>query len=125
MLKKTIKFVDFNGKEAEETVYFNMSKTEAMRYDTEWPGGLEAYINSFDPENNPKQIREFFERLVLEAYGEKSSDGRHFLKSEESRNLFSQSRMYDEIVMELLSDADNAVKFFEDTIGVSIREASE
>lgn len=123
MLKKDVTYTNFDGNSVEGTAYFNMSRTEAMRYDTEWPGGLKAYVDSFDPTNNPKQIREFFERLVLDAYGEKTPDGEHFVKTEEGRFLFSQSALYDEIVMQLLQNENAAIEFFEATIGVSIRES--
>ena len=44
MLKKTIKYTDYNGVEREEDFYFNLSKAEIAEMELEIPGGMTAML---------------------------------------------------------------------------------
>ncbi len=112
MLKKTIKYVDFDGKEQEETLYFNLTEPEVVRLDVSFPGGLEVYISTLDEKVNPQDILKLFEEVIRASYGEKSEDGRYFLKDPEAVNLFYQSAAYSALFVELIKDADKAAEFF-------------
>ena len=57
-------------------------------------------------------IIKIFKDLVLKAYGEKSPDGKRFIKSDEIRDAFSQTEAYSNLFMELATDAEAASKFF-------------
>ena len=48
---------------------------------------------------------------MLKAYGQKSADGRRFIKSPELANEFAQTEAYSQLFMELATDADAASKF--------------
>lgn len=109
MLKKTIKYEDFNGNEREEDLYFNLSKSELSAkalVDENIGDKLKEIIES----GNNQKIFDVYERIVLASYGEKSDDGKFFRKSEEITNNFKQSAAYDALFMDLL-DGDNAEKF--------------
>jgi hypothetical protein len=54
--------------------------------------------------------------LVLQAYGEKSPDGRRFVKSEEISKAFSETTAYSDLFMELATDANVAAQFINDII---------
>ncbi len=95
-----------------ETVYFNLTEPEVVRLDVKFEGGLEKFITNLDPEARPEDVLNLFERLIKAAYGEKSEDGRHFLKSPETANLFFQSAAYAALFVELIQDADKAAGFF-------------
>lgn len=112
MLKKTIKYTDFDGNEREETFYFNMTKAECMEMELSTNGGLEKMIRSVIESRDSKTIVEIFKDLILKAYGEKSPDGKHFYKSPEISAKFASTEAYSELFMELSSDADAASKFF-------------
>ena len=56
-------------------------------------------------------IIKVFKELVLKAYGEKSADGKRFIKSKEISDAFSQTEAYSQLFMELATDADAASKF--------------
>ena len=56
-------------------------------------------------------IIKIFKELVLNAYGEKSPDGKRFIKSKELSTAFSQTEAYSILFMELATDADKAAKF--------------
>ncbi|MCK5604780.1 hypothetical protein KAR91_23020 [Candidatus Pacearchaeota archaeon] len=112
MLKKTIKYVNFDGKEDQETLYFNLTEPEVVRLDVQFVGGLEKFIKNLDPEVRPEDVLNLFEKLIKAAYGEKSDDGRHFTKDPETANLFFQSAAYSALFVELIQDADKAAAFF-------------
>ena len=50
-------------------------------------------------------------QLVLKAYGQKSPDGKRFIKSEELATEFSQTEAYSQLFMDLATDADKAAAF--------------
>ena len=54
---------------------------------------------------------ELFKQIVLKAYGEKSEDGKRFVKSKEIAEAFSQTEAYSEIFMELAMDEKAAAEF--------------
>jgi hypothetical protein len=112
MLKKNVKYVDFDGEEQEETLYFNLTEPEVVRLDVQFEGGLEEYVSNLDEKVNPQDILTLFEKVLRASYGEKSADGRHFVKDSEATDLFSYSAAYGALFVELVQDADIAASFF-------------
>ena len=112
MLKKQVKYIDFNGKEAVETLYFNLTEAEVVRLDVEFDGGLEGYIGNLNPETRPQEILDLFEKVIITAYGVKSEDGRHFRKTDEAAAEFRQSAAYSALFVDLLKDVDQSTAFF-------------
>lgn len=111
MIKKTITFTDYNGVERTEDFYFNLSKAEVMEMEMSTTGGLAETIQKIVAAQDAPAIIKIFKDLVLKAYGEKSPDGRRFIKSEDLAIAFSQTEAYSQIFMELATDADAAAKF--------------
>ena len=111
MLKKTITYNDYNGTERTEDFYFNLSKAEIMEMEMGTTGGLAEMIQRIVAAQDAPAIIKIFKDLVLKAYGEKSADGKRFIKSEESAIAFSQTEAYSILFMELATDADAAAKF--------------
>lgn len=111
MLKKTITYTDYNGSERTEDFYFNLTKAEVMEMEMSTTGGLAEAIQKIVAAKDAPAIIKIFKELVLKAYGEKSPDGKRFIKSEEISTAFSQTEAYSELFMELATDADSAAKF--------------
>ncbi len=111
MLKKKIKYIDFDNVEREEDFYFNLSKAEVMEMEMGTSGGMVQMLNKIIAERDSKKIIETFKDLVLRSYGEKSADGKRFIKSKELSEAFSQTEAYSDLFMELATDADAAAKF--------------
>lgn len=111
MLKKTIKYTDYNGSERTEDFYFNLSKAEIMEMEMSTTGGLTEMISKIVATQDAPAIIKIFKDLVLRAYGEKSPDGKRFIKSEEISTAFAQSEAYSNLFMELAFDADAASNF--------------
>lgn len=111
MLKKTFTYTDYNGVERTEDHYFNLSKAELMEMELSTAGGLAEMINKIVAAQDAPAIVKVFKDLVLKAYGQKSADGRRFIKSKELADEFAQTEAYSQLFMELATDADAASKF--------------
>ena len=111
MLKKSIKYTDYNGVERSEDFYFNLSKAELMEMEMSTAGGLAEMITKIVAAQDQPAIIKLFKELILKAYGEKSADGKRFIKSDELAAAFSQTEAYSELFMELSTDSDKAAEF--------------
>lgn len=111
MLKKTIKYTDFDGNERNEDFYFNLTKAEVTEMEMSTAGGLGKLLNKIVNENDTKRMIESFKDLILRSYGEKSQDGKRFIKNDEIRAAFSQTEAYSELFMELATNSESAEAF--------------
>lgn len=112
MLKKTIKYIDYNGAERTEDFYFNLSKAEVMEMEMSTSGGLAEMITRIVAAQDQPAIIKIFKELILKAYGEKSPDGKRFEKKNgELAAAFAETEAFSQLFMELATDADAASKF--------------
>lgn len=111
MLKKTIKYTDYDGNEREEDFYFNLSKAEVTEMELSKEGGMSEYIKKISAAQNAPELIKLFKEIITKSYGEKSLDGKRFIKNKELTEAFTQTEAYSELFVELASNADEAVKF--------------
>lgn len=111
MLKKTITYTDYNGSERTEDFYFNLTQAELMEMEMGTTGGMAEMIKKIVAAQDAPSIIKVFKEIIFKAYGEKSPDGRRFIKSTELSEAFSQTEAYSTLFMELSTDADAAAKF--------------
>lgn len=111
MLKKTITYTDYNGVERKEDFYFNLSKAEVMEMELSTTGGLAEMIKRIVAAQDQPAIIKVFKDLILKAYGEKSPDGKRFIKSPELSDAFAQTEAYSILFMELATNDEAAAKF--------------
>lgn len=115
MLKKTIAYTDYNGTQREEDFYFNLTKAELMEMEMSTSGGLTEMIQNIVKAQDAPAIIKVFKDLVLKAYGEKSLDGKRFMKVDENGTplsiAFSQTEAYSNLFMELATNTEAASEF--------------
>ncbi len=111
MLKRAINYEDFEGNPATEIFYFNLSEPELIELEVEFENGLKAMLESIIEAKDYKNLIKRFKEIVLLAYGQKSEDGKRFIKSDQLREEFSQTAAYISLFMELATD-DNAAVIF-------------
>lgn len=111
MLKKTITYMDYSDNERTENFYFNLSKAELMEMELGTTGGLTEMVKKIITAQDTPSLMRVFKDLILKSYGEKSPDGKRFVKSEEISAAFSQTEAYSQLFMELITD-DNAASAF-------------
>ena len=122
MLKKTITYTDYNQVERTEDFYFNLTKAEVMEMEMSTSGGMAEMIQRIIAAQDSPAIIKIFKELVLKAYGEKSPDGKRFIKSDEISTAFAQTEAYSNLFMELATDADAAAKFVNGIIPADVAQ---
>lgn len=124
MLRKKIKYVDFNDVEREEEFYFNISKAELMEMEFGTTGGFSEMVKRIVEAQDQPTLMKIFKEFILKAYGEKTADGKRFLKKDEfGRPLsanFEQSEAYSVLYMELITDAKAASDFINGVVPADI-----
>lgn len=129
MITKTIKYTDYNGVEREEKFLFNLTKAELMEMEMGTTGGLAETIQRIVETQDTPSIIKIFKDLILKAYGEKSPDGKRFIKINEDgkalSNDFAQTNAYSELFMELATDSNAAADFIKGIIPSDIEIPEE
>lgn len=115
MLKKTIIYHDYDGNERSENFYFNLSKAEVMEMEFSFSGGMTNVIEQMVNTQDVTRIMELFKKVIMAAYGEKSADGKRFMKiGPDGRRLaegFVETEAYSELFMELVTDPKKFADF--------------
>lgn len=125
MFKKDIEYTDYNGNKRKEAFYFNLSKAELMEMELSTSGGFQQYINRIINAQDTPQLVKLFKELILKSYGEKSDDGKRFIKNDEIRDAFSQTEAYSELFMELATNTEAATEFVNHVIPSDMAEKVE
>lgn len=122
MLKKEITYIDYNDTTRTETFYFNLSKAELAEMQLSASGGLETYIRNIIEAKDGASMVQIFKDLILKSYGEKSPDGKRFVKSKDISDGFSQTEAYSQLFMELITDDNAAADFINGIMPKDIQE---
>lgn len=111
MIVKTVTYTDFNGNERTESFWFHLSRPELTEMLLGIDNNIEMYIKTIIKSENYYEIVKIFKKLLLEAYGEKSEDGRRFIKLPEKTKEFSESEAYSVLFTELTTNEEKASEF--------------
>ena len=123
MLKETLTYKDFNGEDRTDDFYFHLNSLEWLRFDKKY-GGIENFIRKAVRDNDEYAILNMLEDLVKSSYGEKSSDGIRFVKSDELTTNFIQTEAYSNMLIGFFTDTDKAVDFFNRLVPNDLKEES-
>lgn len=115
MIKETITYEDYNGVSRTEDHYFNLTEAELTEMEMSINGGLAEMIQRIVAAQDAPSIIKIFKDLIVKSYGQKSLDGKRFIKIDENgRRLaddFVQTEAYSQLFMKLATNADDAAKF--------------
>lgn len=125
MITKEITYTDYNGQERTEKYQFNFTKAELTEMELSVNGGLSAMMERIKETDDRPELMRIFKELILKAYGVKSADGKRFVKSDELRTEFSQTEAYSELYMELVTNTESAITFFNGLIPNDIKAAGD
>lgn len=125
MITKEITYTDYNGQERTEKYQFNFTKAELTEMELSVNGGLSAMMERIKETDDRPELMRIFKDLILKAYGVKSADGKRFVKSDELRTEFSQTEAYSELYMELVTNTESAITFFNGLIPDDIKAAGD
>lgn len=116
MYKKTIKFTDYNGLEREEDFFFHLSQAEVLEMDLTTKGGMIGMMEQIIKTRNVPSLITIFKEIICKSYGVKSPDGREFIKNSEVLAEFVQTEAYSNLFIELATDTDAAIEFFNNIV---------
>lgn len=128
MHKEVITYTDYDGVERKETFYFNMNEAELIEMQYGTAGGLDKTIKQIIATRDQGALINIFKKLVLDAYGIKSNDGRRFIKEENGRRLsdeFKETPAYPMLFMKLATDDEAAANFLNEIIPSRIAQEVE
>lgn len=120
MLKKTVKYLDFDDQPQEETLYFNITMTEFTDHMdlAERVEKLDAIMKEERREMTTAEVKsvlDLVKELVYLSYGVRSADGKRFSKKDENGvprwHEFVETAVYDTFVYSLFVNPQEAVDF--------------
>lgn len=113
MFTHKITYTDFNGQERTEDFNFHLNLPEVTRLEAEIKKPLEQHVQELAAAGEVEPLLTFLEKIVLDSYGKKTTDGRAFIKNKEVREEFEYSQAYAEFFHQLLTTPELARKFGE------------
>lgn len=118
MIKKTITYTDWNGDSRTEDFYFNLSKVEIaeLEYGLVPGRSLSESIKTLINANDMATVIDVIKQILLKSYGEKSPDGKRFMKSPEISRSFEENPAFEIVYMELATNADYAADFISNLV---------
>ena len=122
MYKITETYTDYDDNQRTEDFYFNYSEAELTDLQFSVSGGLAGMIDKIIKTNDMPKLVELFRELIQKAYGEKSNDGRRFIKSPELTKEFTESVAYSQIYMRLATDSKAAQEFINKVVPKSMKD---
>lgn len=111
MVRREIKFTDFNGKPQTEVAYFNINKAELGKLQMRHNGTYIDHLKLLSEKKRVEEMYNFVYELILSAYGEKDPEGRKFIKTLAMREDFEQSLAFSELVMDLVTNPEDLAEF--------------
>jgi hypothetical protein len=111
MFVKEIRYTDYNGIDRSEKFYFNLNKSELTEMDLTTAGGMKSFIERITNTQDQAELIKLFKELILKAYGQKSDDGKRFIKTQQLRDEFEQTEAFSELYVELATDEKAATDF--------------
>jgi hypothetical protein len=125
MLKKSITYEDFNGEKVTEDFFFHLSKAELVELELSHKGGLSESLQRIVEAEDGKGIIAEFKNIILTAYGQRSEDGKRFIKNTQLREEFESTEAYSELFIELVTDTDAAIEFINGVIPSGMVEEAQ
>lgn len=116
MVTLTYTYEDYNGNNRTEELFFNLTEAEATKMEVSTEGGLSAKIKRIVAAQNIGEIMKVFDELIMASYGEKSPDGRRFIKSPELSKAFMETEAYNMLFMDFVTKEGFAAQFFNNLV---------
>lgn len=130
MYVKKVTYTDYNGDERTETCMFNLSKAELSQMQMEQVGGLDARLAKMIEMHDAPSIMKTIKDLLHRSYGQKSEDGRRFIKVDPATGVcladeFEQTEAYSQIYMDLCTNAEMTAEFIANVVPKDVAEAAK
>ena len=112
MYKKAITYTDFDGVQKTETFYFNLTKAEMIEMELR-AGGMQEMLQRITDAQDSYQVAEVIKDIISRSYGEKTPDGKRFIKNQEimNSNCLISSLFYVDFSQNIISQMCRYVYF--------------
>lgn len=117
MFKTKVTYENFNGETETEELYFHLSVPEFMNLkinDTE--ESTEDYLKRIIDEGDKTLIFKALTDLMLLSYGEKSEDGRRFIKNKEKAKEFEETEAFSQMILLIATNEEIQTAFLKGII---------
>lgn len=124
MFSREFTFKGYDGQIHKETWWFNLSEDELYKLELTNLGGMTGMMNRLMRQEKPAELVDMFESIILGAVGERSMDGRRFMKKKrnpsdkwgEVAEDFKETPAYAQLFTELVSDGEKLAEFLKRAI---------
>lgn len=120
MLKKTITYEDYNGVTQTEDFFFSLTEAEIAELELSENGGFTAWVRGLVNTRDSKKLAGIFKELICKSYGEKSPDGKRFIKEDRDGyplyKDFIATEAYSNLYIELVTVEGAASEFIKAVI---------
>lgn len=127
MFSRTFEYKGYDGQPHKETWWFNLSEEELYKMELGTVGGMNGMMNRLLREEKPGEIVDMFEKIILMSVGERSADGRRFLKKPrpgypwgEVAEDFRETPAYGQLFMELVSSGEKLTAFLKGAVPADV-----
>ena len=122
MFSRTFTYKGYDGNQHKETWWFNLTESEILKMELGSVGGINGMMNKMMREEHPDRIVDMFEKIILGSVGERSADGRRFLKRGGAvAEDFRETPAYDQLFLELVSSGEALATFLKGAIPDEVR----
>lgn len=124
MQKLTVQYQNWDGDLETEDLYFNLNIRELQEME-EWDVPLTERIAQLTKTEDGKEAFNLMRDIVETAYGERSADGKRFVKNPEIRKNFTEGLAYDEVILQFLDGTTDLAKFIEGLLPKKVFELAK
>lgn len=111
MLRKEVKYTNYNGEADMDVCYFNLTKAELGKLQMHMDGKFLDHLQLLVEGKHIESLYDFFYNLLLDSYGEKDATGKKFIKNAQIREDFENSIAFSELLMQTISSAEAMSSF--------------
>lgn len=124
MQKLTVQFENFDGETVTEDLYFHLNIKELQDMEN-WDVPLTQRIAKLTKTEDGKEAFDLMRDIVEAAYGERSEDGKRFVKNPEVLKNFTEGLAYDEVIIKFIDGSTDLGKFVEGLLPKKVFELAK
>lgn len=124
MFSRSFDYLGVDEKMHTDTWWFNLTEAELLKLELGY-AGMQGTMGKLLRQSETGKLVDMFENLILGAVGERSVDGRKFIKSQEIRDDFYQTQAYSDLFVELVKSGEALTVFLKGCVSEDIARRME
>lgn len=106
MFKIHQKYEDFDGNQREEDLYFNFTEPQLRQFLDKEPNFNDKNVAEMMATKDVLRMLDTLQTLIVAAYGEKTPDGKSFIKNREIQERFEGSAAFAQLMEDIMYNGD-------------------